>query len=491
MKKIISLILVVMLCMSVPVFADKAAGDIVISSTGDISTTAVATKLISDNKIIDGEKIIFNDRTLIPVRKLLESVGALVDWDGDTRRVDLTRNGKTISLHIDSDVLITPSGERKMDTTPILWNDTTYAPIRAIAEEFGLTVDWDGGTKTVLITSPEGCPYVDFYDGMTVAQATEMVGMTPEEFTGRTGLDYETYKDKLYVQADNEATSGAVAAGNGMSLEDLKTILNLADSVTESTPWGVAVGGVSMGNYINAFLNPAQYGMSVEQAFEQIKEAYNLGDEYTLDTKFRYVRVLIDTQDYLNSKAEAEAEQALAEQKAKDLAALPALLENTIGFTITLEDGSVMKGVLYPDVAPKTVENFVNLAKNHFYDGLIFHRVIDGFMIQGGGFDRNFNPKEAAPIQGEFYANGITNALKHEKGVISMARTNDPNSASSEFFIMDEAAQHLDGNYAAFGKITKGLEVIEKISAVQTETNALGYENVPVKPVVIKSITIG
>ncbi len=498
MRKFVSIILAIILSMSMTAFADEAVigsaeapTDILVSDPAPVNEADIPLKLISDNKIVETDTVVVNQRTLIPVRKLLESVGATVEWDNPTQRVDITRDNKTISMHIGSNIMNTPDGDKEMDIAPMLHEGTTtYAPVRAIAEEFGLNVDWDNDTKTILITSPDGCRYVDFYDGMTVDQALTMLGMSPEEFTAETGLSYEIYKDKLYVQADNEVSVIKIAESNDMTFAEMKEFLGFEEGITENTPWGEAVGSITMGSYINAFLNPAEYGMSAQDVLDQIKMAYNLGNEYTLATKFRYARVLIDTVDYENSKAQAEATKALEEQKAADLEALPGLMENTIGFTITLEDGSVMKGVLYPDVAPKTVENFVNLAKNKFYDGLIFHRVIDGFMIQGGGFDKDFNPKDASPIEGEFYANGISNALKHEKGIISMARTNDPNSASSEFFIMDEAATHLDGNYAAFGKITEGIEVVEKISAVQTETNEQGYENVPVEPVIIKSITI-
>ncbi len=167
----------------------------------------------------------------------------------------------------------------------------------------------------------------------------------------------------------------------------------------------------------------------------------------------------------------------------------PAKLENTVPFTITLTDGRVMKGVLYPDVAPATVENFIKLCDEGFYTGLIFHRVIPGFMIQGGGYDENMTQKEADPIKGEFTQNGFENDLKHTRGVLSMARTNVPDSASSQFFIMHDDAPHLDGQYAAFGKITEGLEVLDEIA--NTETVKTQYsEAQPVTPVVIQSITI-
>ncbi len=161
-----------------------------------------------------------------------------------------------------------------------------------------------------------------------------------------------------------------------------------------------------------------------------------------------------------------------------------------IGFTIEMESGDVMKGELYPEIAPETVENFVNLCNEDFYAGLIFHRVISGFMIQAGAYDAELNQKPAASIRGEFKANGFDNELKHERGVISMARTNEPNSASSQFFIMHRDHSSLDGNYAAFGKITEGLEIIDKIANVETHMVNPLFDDVPVEAQVIKTITI-
>ena len=179
---------------------------------------------------------------------------------------------------------------------------------------------------------------------------------------------------------------------------------------------------------------------------------------------------------------------------------------DVIKIAITLTDGRQMKGELYPKVAPLSVENFVKLANEDFFDGLVFHRVIEGFMIQGGGYDEtfyqgNFDAKETASINGEFASNGVENNLKHTKGILSMARTNDPDSASSQFFIMHEASPHLDGDYAAFGKITEGLEIVDEIAGVKTTIleGTVTYEgmkyptrmsDVPETPVVIKSIDI-
>ena len=140
-----------------------------------------------------------------------------------------------------------------------------------------------------------------------------------------------------------------------------------------------------------------------------------------------------------------------------------------INIRIIMENNHQMEAELYPDVAPITVENFVSLIKEKFFDGIIFHRVISGFMIQGGDPTGTGMGGSSNNIKGEFLANGVVNNLKHTRGVLSMARTNDPNSASSQFFIMHEDAPYLDGQYAAFGKVVKGIEVVDEIASVQTD----------------------
>ena len=155
---------------------------------------------------------------------------------------------------------------------------------------------------------------------------------------------------------------------------------------------------------------------------------------------------------------------------------------------IVVEGFGEMCAELYPDVAPITVENFMNLVRAKHFDGLIFHRVIPGFMIQGGGYTPDFEQREAKSIKGEFRANGFKNDLKHEKGVLSMARTSAPNSASSQFFIMHARAPHLDGQYAAFGKVYEGLDVVDKIAVVPTTIKMWMYQDCPRKDVVITTI---
>ena len=137
---------------------------------------------------------------------------------------------------------------------------------------------------------------------------------------------------------------------------------------------------------------------------------------------------------------------------------------------ITVRDMGEMVAELYPHKAPLTVENFLKLIGEGFFEGMIFHRVIKGFMIQGGGYTENFNEKHADSIKGEFMANGFfDNDLRHTRGVLSMARTMVPDSASSQFFIMHQDAPHLDGQYAAFGKLTSGIEIVDKIASLATD----------------------
>ena len=153
--------------------------------------------------------------------------------------------------------------------------------------------------------------------------------------------------------------------------------------------------------------------------------------------------------------------------------------------TFEMENGDIMKAELYPEVAPNTVNNFVSLVKKGFYDGLIFHRVISGFMIQGGCPLGNGTGGPGYTIRGEFAQNGFNNPLKHEAGVLSMARAMHPDSAGSQFFIMHKKAPHLDGAYAAFGKIIEGMDIVNKIAEVATD-----YSDKPLEPQIMKTVTV-
>ncbi len=153
--------------------------------------------------------------------------------------------------------------------------------------------------------------------------------------------------------------------------------------------------------------------------------------------------------------------------------------------TITMENGDVIKAELYPQIAPNTVNNFISLISKGYYDGLIFHRVINGFMIQGGDPDGTGMGGPGYSIKGEFSQNGFTNQLKHTAGVLSMARTMMPDSAGSQFFIMHKNAPHLDGAYAAFGQVIEGMEAVDKIASVSTD-----YSDRPLTPQKIQSMTV-
>ena len=153
--------------------------------------------------------------------------------------------------------------------------------------------------------------------------------------------------------------------------------------------------------------------------------------------------------------------------------------------TIEMMNGDIIKAELYPEIAPNTVNNFISLVKKGFYDGLIFHRVISGFMIQGGCPDGTGMGGPGYCIKGEFLQNGFPNSLNHTEGVLSMARAMSPNSAGSQFFIMHKDAPHLDGAYAAFGKVIEGMENVNKIADVRTD-----YSDRPMKEQKIKSMTV-
>ena len=153
--------------------------------------------------------------------------------------------------------------------------------------------------------------------------------------------------------------------------------------------------------------------------------------------------------------------------------------------TITMEDGGVIKAELYPEIAPNTVNNFISLIRKGYYNGLIFHRVIQGFMLQGGCPDGTGMGGPGYEIKGEFSSNGFKNDLKHTPGVLSMARTMIPDSGGSQFFIMHETSPHLDGDYAGFGKVTEGMDVVNRIAETETD-----FQDRPLKPQVMQEVTV-
>ena len=185
---------------------------------------------------------------------------------------------------------------------------------------------------------------------------------------------------------------------------------------------------------------------------------------------------------YTNNNYESlrniKAQTLIATERKKTMAQNPIV-------TFTMENGDVIKAELYPDIAPISVNNFISLIKKNFYDGLIFHRVIKGFMIQGGDPEGTGMGGPDYSIRGEFAQNGYPNDLKHTEGVLSMARSMHPDSAGSQFFIMHRDSPHLDGAYAAFGKVTEGMDVVNRIAETATD-----YSDRPLEDQVMKSVTV-
>ncbi|MBO1512068.1 peptidylprolyl isomerase [Metabacillus bambusae] len=204
--------------------------------------------------------------------------------------------------------------------------------------------------------------------------------------------------------------------------------------------------------------------------------------------KFRFVQVVFFCVIFTivggcNNSGEVQTEESEVKKSVQ------VIEENPI-VTITMENNDEIKVELYPNIAPNTVNNFITLAESGFYDGVIFHRVIPGFMIQGGDPDGTGTGGPDYSIKGEFTSNGFENKLKHERGVISMARTQEPNSAGSQFFIMVADASSLDGDYAAFGKVTEGMEAVDRIVDVKTDQQDKPLEEQKIKQVTVETFGI-
>ena len=332
--------------------------------TASMIFTSAAVQADDISIVVNGEKIetetpavIVEERTLVPLRAISEALGCDVSWDGDTKGITLTDGDSLYFTWIGRDhVFKTSAVELQatsvMDVPPVIMNDYTMVPLRAIGEIFGASVGWDGATSTVTVD----------YAKKNVEKGLAEKFRTYEKTMNKKYDDYKGYAD-------------------------------------------------GTGNVVNA--------------------------------------------------------------------------------EIQLENGGVIELELYPDIAPETVSNFVKLANEKFYDGLIFHRVISGFMIQGGGFDADFDQKQADNITGEFIANGYFNLIPHDRGVISMARAQDVNSASSQFFIMHDNSSYLNGQYAAFGKVTSGMEFVDAVAECETKSvPEKGMDDVPVENQVIKTVVI-
>lgn len=311
------------------VSAALAATMAVSASSAAMAGSEAVTVIVDGSTLVsDVAPQIINDRTMVPMRAIFETLGATVEWDGDARKITSKRGDTTIEMTVDDKTMYINGKAVELDTAPTIVNDRTLVPTRAAAEGLDAEVEWLADSKTVLI------------------------------------------------------------------LDKAK------DSV------------------VKANIEVADYG------------------------------------------------------------------------SIDL--------VLFENVAPITVANFKKLAEDKFYDGLIFHRVISGFMVQGGGYDDTLVEKDAEMIKGEFTSNGVENNLKHTRGVISMARQGQDHddvvakdSASSQFFIVHEDSSFLDEQYASFGIVTSGMDTVDKIAAIETGIiPQLGWEDVPSSPIIIKSVTV-
>ena len=318
----------------------------------------VTVRVNGINAVMQVPPVIQNDRTLVSLRSISNALSCDIAWDPDTRGITVTDGNELTYAWIGKEnAFVTDAvkilGYAAMDVPPVIINDYTMVPIRAISELFGAQVNWDETSRTVDITY-----------NIPVANVAGIA----EKFKTYEQILYKKYNEYLGYVLKN-------------------------------------------GNVVNA--------------------------------------------------------------------------------EIQLENGGVIELELYPDIAPISVANFVKLANDHFYDGLIFHRVIKNFMIQGGGFDTNYSYKNADTVTGEFLANGYLNLIHHARGVISMARANPYDSGSSQFFIMHADSDALDGQYAAFGRVTSGMEYVDAIAETPTKHNdTMDADDVPIEQQVIKTIII-
>ena len=333
-----------------------------------------------------------------------------------------------------SDITVKVNGEEiHPEMAPVIVEERTLVPLRAVSEALGCDVSWDADTK-----------------GITLCDGNNL---------------YFTWIDK-----DHAFKTSATALEDTTVMDVSPTIMNDYTMVplrAISEMFGATVnwdGGAST--------------VTIDYTKKNVEEG--------LAKKFEtYEKVL-------NSDNSLETQKQVLNQKYDAYKGYADGTGNVVNAEIQLEDGGNIELELYPDIAPKTVANFVKLANEKFYNGLVFHRVIKDFMIQGGGYDTDMTQHETDTITGEFLQNGSFNMIPHERGVISMARTAmSMDSASSQFFIMHRDSPSLNGQYAAFGKVTSGMEYVDKIA--ETETHSLtdmGMDDVPVQTQIIKTIII-
>lgn len=318
------------------------------------------------------------------------------------------------------DISIIVNGEKiETEIPPVMVEDRTLVPLRAVSEALGCDVAWNGDTKGITLTDGDNLYFT--WIGRNHVFKTSSVELV----------------DTLVMDVPPDIM-------NDYTMVPLRAISEMFGAEVD---WDGAASTVTID-------------------YEKKTVQEGLAEEFAI-----YEQKMDEMYDAYKGFADGNG--------------------NVVNAEIQLENGGVIGLELYPDIAPATVENFVKLAEENFYDGLIFHRVIKDFMVQGGAYDADMEEREADTIQGEFIVNGSFNLIPHTRGVISMARAQDMNSASSQFFIVQKDAAYLNGQYAAFGKVTSGMEYVDEIAEAETKTVAeLGMDDVPVENQVIKTIII-
>lgn len=466
-------------------------------------------KLIVDTTYLNEASVkVVDGRTCVPLRSLLQATGATVEWQSETRSVILNRNGREISLTIDSNVMKTPEGNVIMDVAPYLHEGTTtYMPIRAICEAYNFTVEWDTPTRTILVRTPGGRKILDSNPGMTLEQVIYAQGMTPNDYMTARAIDIDRYneiKDMLWIDVTEGITLSDEAKAAGVETSVIKELLDLEENLPDDTLWVDIVNELPMFYYI-AYLSPVDgKGLSIEDAFDRYCKFHQLGhsykkvvdsedpymfySEYSLYTKYKFIRCHVEETQFLKGNFNYWE----ADQKAQNLDISISLTASTIPFTFEMKDGSKITGVLYPDVAPESVNYFITLANEGFYNGLVFHYLKANDNVQTGYClrdERIKTPQTRRPVR----ASSILeeNQLPFEEGLLSFNDFKSPYSGDGVISIVIGTESTRD-NFLAFGKVDeKSVDVLEKMI---DKTHMWEEYHIPVvynNSIEIKKVTIG
>jgi len=446
MKKILSFLLIVIL---------------VVSTLAVVSaSTEREIFVINDGEMVrfDVQPQIINDRTMVPMRAIYEAMGATVSWDETTQTASGTKDGVTVSMTIGNPEMSVNGETLLMDAPPVIIDGRTLAPARFVAEAFGSNVEWDTNARLVMIYNTDMPVYAAFPH---IPDFGKCYGIEPVSQFVRSNFAYISYE--LFREDINQYTLG--------KYDDTLRALNYVED-TEGFENEMTELDGKIKRFIRNDKDMAEFFVWTELDSAEGVLCVEVIIPTCTDEE------VIEMENYYRESMGLTADISYPFEITTTREMIPAVIEVENYGTIELE--------LYPDIAPITVSNFQYLANRGFYDGLIFHRVIEGFMIQGGCPEGTGVGGPGYEIKGEFLANGVENSLEHKKGVISMARKRGYNSAGSQFFIMHADAPHLDGEYAAFGRVSKGMEIVDRIASVATDAS-----DRPDADIVIKTIRVG